>query len=132
MAALGQDPPFGLSLDAIAEFKLAAESSGGATVYRAMVAEAYALGGNRHEARRNLQELLENSAHEYVTPYILGRIYTALDQRDEAFASLEAGWKERAAWMPFLKVDPRMDVRRSDPRFSELMNRMKFPPVPAR
>jgi len=117
---------------AIAEFKLAAECSGGATVYRAMLAEVYALGGNRHEARRILQALLENSAREYVTPYMIGRIYAALDERDEAFASLEAGWKERAAWMPFLKVDPRMDVLRGDPRFSELMNRIKFPPVPAR
>jgi tetratricopeptide (TPR) repeat protein len=117
---------------AIAEFKLATECAGGATLYRAMGAEAYALAGDAYEARRILQELLENSAREYVTPYMIGRIYAALDQRDEAFASLEAGWKERAAWMPFLKVDPRMDVLRSDPRFSELMSRIKFPPVPAR
>jgi tetratricopeptide (TPR) repeat protein len=117
---------------AIAEFKLAAECAGGATLYHAMAAEAYALGGNRHEARRILQELLESSARQYVTPYMIGRIYAALDQRVEAFTSLEAGWKERAAWMPFLKVDPRMDVRRSEPRFSELMNRIKFPPLPAR
>jgi predicted nucleic acid-binding protein len=117
---------------AIAEFNLAAECSGGATVYRAMVAEAYALSGDRREARRILQELLEDSARRYVTPYMIGRIYAALDQSDEAFASLEAGWKKRAAWMPFLKVDPRMDVLRGDPRFSELMNRIRFPPVPAR
>ena len=117
---------------AIAEFKLAAECSGGATVYRAMTAEAYALAGNQHEARKILEALLENSAREYVTPYMLGRIYAALDQRDEAFSWLEAGWKERAAWMPFLKVDPRMDVLRSDPRFSELMNRIRYPPVPVR
>jgi predicted Zn-dependent protease len=117
---------------AISEFKLAEQCSGGVTVYRAMAAEAYALAGDCHEARRMLQPLLENSAREYVTPYMIGQIYAALDERDEAFSWLEAGWKERAAWMPFLKVDPRMDVLRSDPRFSELMNRVKFPPVPPR
>lgn len=117
---------------AIAEFKRAAECSGGASLFRAVIAEAHAVAGERREAQEILQGLLENAEREYVTPYVIGRIYAALDQRDEAFASLEAGWKERAAWMPFLKVDPRMDVLRSDPRFSELMSRIKFPPVPAR
>jgi TolB-like protein/Tfp pilus assembly protein PilF len=116
---------------AIAEFKLAVECSGGATLFRALLAEAHAVAGNRDEAQRMLRQLLENAAQEYVTPYMIGRIYAALDQKDEAFRWLETGLQERASWMPFLKVDPRMDVLRADRRFSDLMRRIHFPPVPA-
>jgi len=117
---------------AIAEFKHAVESSGGASLFRAMVVEAYAVAGHREEAQRMLGELLQNSARAYVTPYMVGRIYAALDQRDEAFRCLQMGWQERAAWMPFLKMDPRMDVLRSDPRFVQLMGKINFPRVGAR
>ena len=117
---------------AIGEYKLAVEYSGGATLFRALLAEAEAVAGNRHEAQRMLRGLLENASQEYVTPYMIGRVYVALDQEDEAFRWLENGLRERAAWMPFLKVDPRMDGLRSDRRFQDLMHRINFPPVPAR
>lgn len=113
----------------ITELNLAVECSGRATLFLAMLAETHAVAGNRDEARRMLEQLLENSAQEYVTPYMIGRIYAALDQKDEAFRWLETGYRERAAWMPFLKVDPRMDCLRSDPRFEGLLRRMNFPPV---
>src|SRR5262249_40564198 len=114
---------------AIAEFKRAVEGSGGATLFRAMVAEAYAVSGDRDEAQRILRELLGDAAREYVTPYMIARIYAALGEKDEAFRWLETGWQERAAWMPFLKMDPRMEVLRTDLRFVELMGRINFPPV---
>ena len=117
---------------AISEFKLAADLSGGATLFRAMVAEAYAIAGDRDEAELRLGELLANAERQYVTPYMIARIHAALDQNDQAFRWLEAGWRERAAWMPFLKVDPRMDVLRGDQRFSELMSRINYPKIPVR
>ena len=106
---------------AIAEFKLAVEYSGGATLLRALLAQALALAGHRHEAQQILQELLQNASHEYVMPYVIGQIHVALGQIDDAIRWLETGWQERAAWMPFLKTDPRMDVLRSEPRFVDLM-----------
>src|SRR5215469_13544477 len=116
---------------AIAEFKLAVQYSGGATLLRALLAQAHALAGHRHEAQQMLQELLQNANHEYVMPYVIGQIHVALGQIDDAIRWLETGWQERAAWMPFLKTDPRMDVLRSDPRFVELMGRINFPRVGA-
>jgi len=55
----------------------------------------------------------------------------ALNRKEDAFGWLETGWQERAAWMPFLKVDSRMDTLRTDRRFSELMGRINYPQIPA-
>ena len=112
---------------AIAELELAVQCSGGATLFRALLAEAHAVAGNRPESQRILQALLDNEAGEYVSPYALGRVQAALGKIDDAFSSLDMGWRERAAWMPFLKVDPRMDVLRNDARFSRLLKRINYP-----
>jgi len=71
-----------------------------------------------------LQEL---SKQQYVTPYGIGRIYTALGQKDEAFHWLETAYAQRENWMVLLKVDPCLDGLRPDPRFQDLMRRMNFP-----
>ena len=57
----------------------------------------------------------------------MGMIYAGLNENDEAFRYLEDAYRERAAWMVFLKVDPRLDNLRSDPRFQNLLRRMSFP-----
>ena len=74
-----------------------------------------------------LAGLVENAAQRYVSPYLIARLHLALDHRDEVFRWLERAFGERAAWVPFLKVDPRMDVLRSDPRFLDLLGRINFP-----
>jgi len=40
---------------------------------------------------------------------------------------LETGYQERGEWMTLLKVDPRFDNVRDDPRFRDLMRRMNLP-----
>lgn len=80
------------------------------------------------EGRKLLHQLNDLSEQQYVTPYIVARIYAALGEHDEAFHWLETACQERAAWMMFLKTDPHLDSLRPDPRFQELMRRMNFPP----
>ena len=42
----------------------------------------------------------------------------------EAMHWLEKGFQERFGWMLHLKVDPRLDPLRSDPRFQDLLRRV--------
>jgi hypothetical protein len=60
-------------------------------------------------------------------PYLLARIYAGLGKNDDALDCLEKSYQTKAPWMACLKVDPRMDNLRSNPRFRDLMRRMKFP-----
>jgi serine/threonine-protein kinase len=112
---------------AIAEMQLAVEYSRRAPTFLALLAETYAVAGYDDKAQQIVQDLQQRSNHQYVTPYMIGRVYAALGQIDEAFGQLEAAYEEHAAWMVMLKRDPRLDGLRSDPRYDALLRRMNFP-----
>ena len=114
--------------DAIAEMRLAVETSGGATMFGAQLAETLATAGHKDDARQMLEQLLEQSVRRYVSPYMVARVHAALGESDEAFRWLDTAYRERAAWMATLKVDPHVDSLRSDPRFGDLVRRIGFPP----
>ena len=70
--------------------------------------------------------MLKESAKQYLSPYHIALIYNALDERDETFAWLERGFEKRDIRMTFLKVEPKWNNLRDDPRFVSLLKRMNF------
>jgi serine/threonine protein kinase/TolB-like protein/Flp pilus assembly protein TadD len=85
---------------------------------------AYALSGQKTEARKLLDALKERSAREYVDPGLIALIYASLGEKDQAFEWLEKAYQVRSSWMTWLKVEPKFDPLRSDPRFTDLMRRV--------
>jgi hypothetical protein len=51
-------------------------------------------------------------------------IYAGLNQTDSALEWLQRGYEERSSWMSYLKVEPRLDLLRSDPRFAMLLRKV--------
>lgn len=96
---------------------------------RLELATAQALAGNKDEARAELNTQLNRlkDSKQYVRPGWVAEVYLALGEKDEAMKWLEQGYKERDAWLTLLKVWPRFDPLRNDPRFQDLVKRMKFP-----
>jgi hypothetical protein len=74
-----------------------------------------------------LEELQELSKQRYVTPYGLGRVYAALDKKEEALHWLETAYRTRDPWMVFLKTDAEFDHVFSDLGFQHLLRRMNYP-----
>ena len=74
-----------------------------------------------------LEELLKLSTERYVPPYHIALIYNGLDERDETLAWLERGYEQRDPKMVFLKVEPKWNNLRDDPRFQDLLRRVGFP-----
>jgi hypothetical protein len=63
---------------------------------------------------------------DYVSPAELAILYSALGDKEAAFASLEKGFAVHDLQLQFLKVDPAFDGLRDDPRFNNLLQRVGF------
>ncbi len=86
----------------------------------------YALSSKKDESRKLLNERLKMATSEYVSPYAIAEIYSALNERDQAFQWLEKSFEARESPLVNLDVDPLLDTLHSDPRFSDLKQRMGF------
>lgn len=117
----------GMYEPAVAAMQRSVQLSQRAPIFVALLGEAYAVAGRREDSQKVLDELSETAKQRYVTPYILSRIYAALNKKDEAFRLLERAYEDHSPWMVFMKSDPRLDNLRHDPRFEDLLRRMKFP-----
>jgi TolB-like protein/Tfp pilus assembly protein PilF len=118
----------GRRAQAIPEYHRAFELSEGDTDTKAALAHAYAAAGRRTEAEKMLYELKTQSKIHYVSPYMIGVIYAALQNKEKAFEFLEKAYEEKSPDVAyFLKADLRIDSLRSDLRFQDLLHRMNFP-----
>jgi TolB-like protein/tetratricopeptide (TPR) repeat protein len=109
---------------AISEYQTAIALSGNLNGRIGSLGHAYALAGRKNDARQILKRLKELSRNGYVSPYHTALVYIGLDEKEEAFAWLEKAQHDRYWMMAFLKVDPRLDPLRSDPRFQDLLRRV--------
>ncbi|HYE65924.1 MAG TPA: protein kinase, partial [Pyrinomonadaceae bacterium] len=86
---------------------------------------ALAAGGRRDEARDIVNELQVMAQKRYVSPYYMAVIYAGLGEIDEAFVWIEKAYQARDWWLLWLRVEPRIDALRADPRFKELLQRFR-------
>ena len=104
----------------------AAELSGGNAEALATAAYGHARAGRPAEVRRILTELESRAKSRYVPSYAFAQVYAGLGDRESVLYQLEKAFTERDALMVFLKIDPKWDEFRTDPRFIELMKKMNF------
>lgn len=85
---------------------------------------AFAYAGNKVEAEKIIQQLQERSAREYVNPYVIATIYVALGDKERTFEWLNKAIPEHTSYLVFMRVDPKFDPVRFDPRFADFMRRI--------
>jgi TolB-like protein/Flp pilus assembly protein TadD len=113
--------------EAIAEFQQAASNSNRAPVAITSLGYAYAVSGNNVEAQKVLAELKDLSQRRYVSAYSVAMIYVGLGENEQGLRWLEKANDEWNTELVFLKVDPRVDSLRDDPRFQELVKKVGIP-----
>ncbi|MGZ8811664.1 MAG: tetratricopeptide repeat protein, partial [Thermoanaerobaculia bacterium] len=91
-----------------------------------VIGYTHAASGHPAEARQVLEELRGLSKQRYVSPYHIAMIHAALGDRDEAFQWLEEAYDDREGRMTILRFAPEFATLRSDPRFTDLLKRMKL------
>lgn len=115
-----------MSNEALAELQKAITITRGSAVALAGLGYAYGRSGQREKAKEIMQQLIQLSGQRYVSPVNFAVIRAGLDQVEQAFALLEKGYQVRAEGMQYLKVNPAFDPLRSDPRFAELLKKMRL------
>jgi TolB-like protein/Tfp pilus assembly protein PilF len=88
------------------------------------LANACAAAGRRDEALAVLDELKRRRDRQYVSPWGLASIYARLGERETALEWLECAYDEHDSTLVWIKVHPRFDALRAEPRFIALVRKM--------
>ena len=90
-----------------------------------LLGEVYARAGQREQGEKILRQLQSLASTQYVCKHEIAALQATLGHTDDAIHSLEKARLERSDCMPFLRVDPRMDPLRSDPRFQSILQQVE-------
>ncbi|HET9250943.1 MAG TPA: protein kinase [Candidatus Eisenbacteria bacterium] len=112
--------------DAVPQLERADLASGGVPLTRAGLGYGYAAAGRRDDAVRIYDELERSSAEAPVSPIFLALVSMGLGDRDAVFRHMEEGFARRDSYLGHLKVTPIADPIRDDPRFVDLLRRLKL------
>jgi adenylate cyclase len=83
---------------------------------------------NKPAAISALSRLTAMAKRRYVDAYLVALVHLGLGDREKAFAELERAYAQRSSSMPWLKIEPKFDSVRSDPRYIDLLRRVGFTP----
>jgi TolB-like protein/DNA-binding winged helix-turn-helix (wHTH) protein/Flp pilus assembly protein TadD len=113
--------------DAEREFHDAVRLSGGTPEYLAALAHTYAREGKAHKAKAAVAELNSLSKRMSVPAWSFALVSVGRGDTEETFAWLQKAYRDHSHYVLELKVDPRLDPVRSDPRFTELLQQVGLP-----
>ncbi len=110
--------------EARASYEEGRKLSGGVAGPTFGLAHLEAAAGNKAEARRILAELTAARSKRVVSAWGIGAVHASLGDIDEAFHWLDIAVTEKASGLILLRVHPRLDAIRSDPRYPVLVRRV--------
>lgn len=91
------------------------------------LARAYALSGNAAAAQSMVRDWREHAGQRYVPPSFFAQVFVALGENNQALTWLEKAYSARDPYLSRLRVEPAFDPLRSNPRFQDLIRRLRFP-----
>jgi tetratricopeptide (TPR) repeat protein/tRNA A-37 threonylcarbamoyl transferase component Bud32 len=83
--------------------------------------------GNRDKAAEATGRLEKMASQRYVAPYFLALPWIGLGDKAKALDWLEKAADDRSWQLPYIGAEPKMDSLRSEPRFGNLLQRLKLP-----
>jgi len=111
--------------EALAEYERAQQAAGDMPLFGYAVTLARA--GKTADARAMLARLQAYGRDHYVNPITFAAVYTALGDRDQAFAWLDRTVADRTGWLWGIATWPEFDALRQDPRLGQLIKRIGLP-----
>jgi TolB-like protein/Flp pilus assembly protein TadD len=93
----------------------------------AALGHSFALAGRKPKALSILKETVQLAEKRYVSPFELALLNFAVGQTDEGFEWFDKAFKDRSFELITVKIDPRLDPVRSDPRLLALTAKLGLP-----
>jgi len=110
--------------EAITSLTRAVELSKSNSFAMSGLGHAYAAAGNEKAARETLRYLKDLSRKQYCSAYNMAIVLAGLGENESALDLLEQAVADRDVWLVWLKINPRLDVLRSEVRFGELLRQV--------
>jgi tetratricopeptide (TPR) repeat protein len=114
----------GMIREAISENQRWGDLTGNATEAAIWLGYLNALSGNKSDAMKMLESINPEKFTSGSMFRGIALVYTALEKYDLAFDWLEKAYQVRTESISSLKVDPKVDRLRSDPRFTVLLKKI--------
>ncbi len=113
--------------EAIAQLKLAADHTERAPMCVAALGYALGIAGFFTEARALLDELVERSATQYISPVLMAQVTVSMKNHEDGLRYLGEAMKLRAAELTSVGISPLFDPVRSTPEFRDLCRQIGLP-----
>jgi len=110
--------------EAIKDFKHALEIYPGDANYLAALGHVYASSGNIAAARNILDTLFVENKNVPVSPFFFALVYAGLNDKENALKWLEKACEEKSGSVRYLKMEPRLQSLRNEPRYIVLMKKI--------
>jgi tetratricopeptide (TPR) repeat protein len=111
--------------EAVSEFEKAVYLSPGTTSLLALLGAAYQKAGNRPAAQAVREKLTalfkQNRAH----PSDMAIVQISLGEKEQALQSIEKAYQNHEYMILYIGIDPIFDPLRSEPRFADLVRRVR-------
>ena len=91
------------------------------------LAYAYGTDGDTEKAERIVEQVEAQAGGRYVSPVEVAAVYAVTGDKSCALALLERAYQDRDDGIIELGVKREFDNLRSEPRFQNLVRRLKFP-----
>ncbi|HYJ91325.1 MAG TPA: tetratricopeptide repeat protein, partial [Pyrinomonadaceae bacterium] len=110
--------------EALSELDRARTASGGNSEAISLTGYVLARLGRRDEARRSLDELRAMAGDTYSPSYNIAIVYSGLDDHAAALRWLEDAVERHDVRLVLLKVEPKWDPYRNEPRFINILRKI--------
>ena len=117
----------GMYEEAAKELEKVITLSGGRAEAAAPLRSGYRASGERGYFQEKLKLLMQRWQRSGKGAYQIAEVHASLGEEDQAFGWLEKSYERHDLSLVNLKVTPRLDPLRTDPRFKDLLRRVGLP-----
>ncbi len=114
--------------EAFEEFLGAQPTQEGRPVPSTGLAIYHARAGRRSEAKAVIEAVLSLAERQFVSPFGIASYFAVIGQSERGLEWLERAYAQRDGTLVWIKVHPRLDGLRGEPRFRALLEKMRLYP----